>query len=61
MMDAKYAVGSKYWRVQDDLWVMTKEGNIKEVPGVGVFGGDDVGMWIGNTVETLLTHASDNP
>ena len=45
MMDAKYVVGSKYWRMRHDLWVMTKEGNIKEVLGVGVFGGDDMGMW----------------
>ena len=45
MMDAKYVVGSKYWRVWHDLWATTKEGNIKEVPGVGVFRGDDMGMW----------------
>ena len=25
--------------------MMTKEGNVKEVLGVGVFGGDDVRMW----------------
>ena len=45
MTDAKYAVGSKYWRVRHDLWVMMKESNVKEVLGVGVFGGDDMGMW----------------
>ena len=41
--DAKYAVGGKYCRVRRDLWVTTKEGSVEEVPGVGVFGGDDVG------------------
>ena len=45
MTDAKYAVGSKYWRVWCDLWVTTKEGNVKEVPGGGWVGYLEVMTW----------------
>ena len=49
MMDSKYVVGSKYWRVQCDLWVTTKEGNVKEVPGGGIWR-----WWCGDVEEVVL-------